>query len=59
MEDAQGRLGHTFPTQFAHSPMDLFFSHPDPQIYCPICDDNMYGAEMNKDLFPELADRIQ
>ena len=28
--------------------------YSDPQLFCPLCDDNRYGEFMNKDLFPEL-----
>ncbi len=28
--------------------------YDEPQLLCPECDDNSYGAFMNKDLFPNL-----
>ena len=29
--------------------------YQDPQLLCPICDPEGYGAFMNRDLFPELT----
>ena len=27
----------------------------DPQVLCPLCDQNDFGEFMNKDLFPEIS----
>ena len=31
-------------------------AYSEPITLCPLCDDNQFGAFMNKDFMPELAD---
>lgn len=35
-------------------PGGINFSYVDPQVLCPLCDPQGWGAFMNEDLFPEL-----
>lgn len=50
-----GRMFRTYvANSMCHLPDGGVVSYKEPQLQCPLCDEQGYGVFMNQDLFPEL-----